>query len=261
LCVDALYKKLLGFYDGDVEQATEHCCRIFDWYYNDAIVAATGKEANASRILVYPSKLNMVQFKAAGKTYLDTITERRNRPALTIVDCGEVEEGYKATPETIMFFGSGFSNEDYFFLQSQYDDWTARYECNSKAQEELFKAICVAQLTIQVTQRGVRDVKEIEKAMKTFQDLLKTADLKPNRSAIETAGQETFGMLIKKLENDRPVSKALPECEDVDGIHKYIDTWFLGHLANLVKVKNPGEDDYKAEVGRFTVVPPEAEDR
>jgi len=144
--------------------------------------------------------MNMVQFKASGKTYLDTIIERRNRPVLTIVPSCEVDEGYKATPETIMFFGSGFSNEDYFFLQSQYDDWTARYECNSKAQEELFKAICVAQLTIQVTQRGVRDVKEIEKAMKTFQDLLKAADLKPNRSAIETAGQETFGMLIKKLE-------------------------------------------------------------
>ena len=97
--------------------------------------------------------------------------------------------------------------------------------------------------------------------MKTFQDLLKTADLKPNRSAIETGGQETFGMLIKKLESERPVSKPLKEWEDVDGIHKYIDTWFLGHLANLAKVKNPNEAEYVAERDKHTVTPPEFDER
>jgi hypothetical protein len=234
---------------------------MFDWYYNEAIVSATAKEAGVSRVLIYPSKLNMVQFRAAGKTYLDTLIERRDRPIEPSGDTESSEEIYLASPETVRFFGHGYTNEDYFFLQEQYDDWTTRYECNSKAQEELFKAICVAQLTIQVTQRGVRDVKEIEKAMKTFQDLLKTADLKPNRSAIETGGQETFGMLIKKLESERPVGKPLPEWEDVDGIHKYIDTWFLGHLANLAKVKNPGEDDYIAEKDKYTVAPPEIDDR
>ena len=257
-CVDGQYKKLLGFYNGSVELAIEHCCRMFDWYYNDSIVQATGKEAAVSRVLLYPSKLNMVQFKAAGKTYLDTIAENRAKPAVPIAEA--VNDTYKASPETIRFFGNGYSNEDYSFLQEQYDDWTSRYECNSKAQEELFKAICVAQLTIQVTQQGIRDVKEIEKAMKTFQDLLKTADLKPNRSAIESGGQETFGMLIKKLESERPVSAPADEWKDVDGINKYIDTWFLGHLANLAKIKNPNEEAYRAEVEKYTVAPPQTDE-
>ncbi len=234
---------------------------MFDWYYSDAVVAATGKEASVSRVLLYPSKLNMAQFKAAGKTYLDTLIERHNKPAVTNAVTIETDDIYKASPETVRFFGHGYSNEDYAFLEEQYEDWTTRYECSSKAQEELFKAICVAQLTIQETQRGIRDVKEIEKAMKTFQDLLKTADLKPNRSAIETAGQETFGMLIKKLESERPVSEPAEEWKDVDGIHKYVDTWFLGHLANLAKVKNPNDESYRAEVEKYTVVPPEIDDR
>ena len=259
LCIDELYKKLLGRFNGDVCKAIEYCCQLFDWYYSDAVVAATGKESGASRVLLYPSKLNMVQFKAVGKTYLDTLAECKDK--VIVMTSVEDDEPHRASPETIRFFGSGYSHEDYFFLQEQYDDWTARYECSTKAQEELFKTICVAQLTIRETQRGVRDVKEIEKAMRTFQDLLKTADLKPNRSAIETAGQETFGMLVKKLESDRPVSMPLDEWKDVDGIHKYIDTWFLGHLCALAKVKNPNDAEYASELGKHTVAPPEFEER
>ena len=143
-CIDELYRKMLGFFDGNAQQAIEYCCRMFDWYYNDAIVAATAKEATVSRVLIYPSKLNMIQFKAAGKTYLDTLIERKSKPANHIVEANEMVEGediddvYRPSPETIRFFGNGYTNEDYEFLQSQYDDWTTRYECNTKAQEELF---------------------------------------------------------------------------------------------------------------------------
>ena len=32
--------------------------------------------------------------------------------------------------------------DDYLFLYEQYSDWTARHECETKSQEEIFKQIC-----------------------------------------------------------------------------------------------------------------------
>ncbi len=48
-----------------------------------------------------------------------------------------------------------------------------------------------------------------------------------------------------------------PEWEDVDGIKRYIDTWFLGHLCNNVHITNDCEEQYRREMEKYTVKPPE----
>ena len=261
-CVEKYYQQLVGVYSGNEEHALEHCCRLYDWYYSDEAVAMTKNISQGrSRVSVYPSKMNIVQVSKEGKTYLDTIRNRHNDKIMNIDDIPTPDEtaesiGERVSKDIIMFFGFGYTDEEYLFLEDQYADWTTRYECKTKAQEELFKSICIAQLTIQRAQRR-GSTKEVTDAMKTFQDLLGTANLKPsqtNDNAI--ADQNTFGTLIKKWENERPIASPEPEWQDVDGIHKYIDTYFLGHLCNLVHVKNDYEEQYRKEMEKHTVTPP-----
>lgn len=100
--------------------------------------------------------------------------------------------------------------------------------------------------------------KGVTDAMKTFQDLLGSANLKPSQNAGGVLdGQNTFGTLLKKLEDTRPVSEPKEEWKDVDGIRDYMETWFLGHLCNLTHVKNDAEEKYLREMQKYTVKPPE----
>ena len=124
-----------------------------------------------------------------------------------------------------------YSDEEYEYLESEYQSWTTRHECKTKAQEEIFKGLCIAQLTIRrARQNGTN--KEFTDAIKTFQDLLGAANLKPSQTNDNAlVEQNTFGTLIRRIENERPIREALPEWKDVDDIERYIDTYFLGHMA------------------------------
>ncbi len=262
-CIEKYYQQLIEFYSGNEEHAIEHCCRLFDWYYNtDAAAMTKNASKGYSRISMYPSKMNMVQIRDKGTTFLDTLRERYSNRIMSEEDIQSAESENSATvsKETIQFFGFGYSDEEYAFLAKQYTDWTTRYECKTKAQEELFKNICISQLTIQRVQKNGA-AREVADAMKTFQDLLGTANLKPNQTNDNAlADQNTFGTLIKKWENDAPIAEPDEEWKDVDGIHRYINTWFLGHLSNLVHVKNDYEEEYEREKEKYTVVPPTYEE-
>jgi len=68
ICIERYYMKLIDQYGGSIELAIKHCCSMFDWFYSDEIVAVTKQaEKSASRISLYPSRMNMAQFKSKGK--------------------------------------------------------------------------------------------------------------------------------------------------------------------------------------------------
>lgn len=265
-CAERYYLQLIGYYSGNEEHALERCCQLFDWYYNTDISAMVkGKMSlnSAGALAQYVARMNMSNFKNKGSTYLDTVKDKaESEKVIDVEDVKQIEEedGDKqvenVSVDTIKFFGYGYTGDEYEYLEEQYGDWCARYECKTKAQEELFKSLCVAQLNIQRAQkRG--STKDVNDAMKMFQDLLGTANIKPNQANDNIlADQNTFGTLIKKWENERPISEPAEEWKDVDKIHEYIDTYFLGHLCNLVHVKNDKEEAYRREMERYTVRPP-----
>lgn len=268
-CVEKYYFQLVGFYSGAEEHALEHCCRIFDWFYCDDAFEMSSKTAagtNTTRISAYPGRAGMVQISRRGTTYLDTIKERNmvqsmsretNSTDMTDTSMDNFSGGKKADIEDVQFFGAGHKPEEYEYLRTQYDDWTARYECKTKAQEEIFKALSISQLNMQRAARAGSGTRQMADATKTFKDLLTTANITPSQvNSDGLADQNTFGTLIKKWENERPIAKPDEEWTDVDGIKREIDTWFLGHLCNLVDIKNDNEALYRRELKKYTVTPP-----
>ena len=159
---------------------------------------------------------------------------------------------------TIDFFGSGFTDEDYKYLKREYDDWTARHECNTKAQEEVFKRICFKQLEILKATRRGEETKNLDA---TFQNLLDTAKLQPKQNSGEaTADNQTLGTLIDKWENERPLPEIDEELRDVDKIGRYIDIFFKGHLAKMMGLKNGFSNLYNKFMKKYTVEKPEYND-
>ncbi|MCL2798109.1 MAG: hypothetical protein FWD58_08675, partial [Firmicutes bacterium] len=135
LCLEKYYRQLVAFYDGNVELAIEHCCRLFDWYYHsDAAAATVNASLSYSRIMIYPSKMNMAQIKSKGTCFLDTLRDRRDR-ILEIGAASELGADPEAAPpvdeKIVKFFGFGYTPEEYGYLYEQYKDWSTRYECQT----------------------------------------------------------------------------------------------------------------------------------
>ena len=178
-CLDNLveqYTLLLG----DPNEAIKRICLHYDIYIQESLLnSCKKKDLNQSRIRNYIRHCNLQQY--AGKTYDTYLKEINSERIDTINDLEELKQDkeIKVSQKTIKFFGLGYTPEQYIFLQSQYEDWTKRHVCETKAQEELFKNLCIAQLNINIAQQTNGKVAE---AMRTFQDLLGSANLKPTQT-------------------------------------------------------------------------------
>ena len=171
------------------------------------------------------------------------------------VDGEDAVSNRKVKQSTIKKFGSGLSNEDYLFLQDQYDDWVTRYECKTKAQEELFERLCFKKLEIFKATRDGKPTKDLDES---YQKLMSTANITPKQNSLDALSEaQTMGTLIQKWEEERPLPEIDPELEDVDKIGLYIDVFFKGHMSKMLNLKNPLVSIYENFIRKLTVSKPE----
>lgn len=170
----------------------------------------------------------------------------------------EAQDEREARPEIKKIFGDGFTESDYIYLQDQYDDWYARTQVDTKAQEMIIIQLCFNQLNTWKAQKMGKDTKDL---IKSFNDLMSSGNLQPRQNVGNASGDTlTYGQQIEKLEMTRPVSEPSDEFKDVDGIMKYISTWFLGHIAKAFGLKNVYSQMYEIESKKYTVEPPKADE-
>lgn len=253
-CMDKLFEHYTEVYGGDEDVAIRRICEKYDIYYCTSLLNASRKiTKNRSRIHTYISRANLTQY--AGKTFDTTLDDERIGDVIETLD--DVKDFSKTKLKTVKFWGTGFTDDDYQYLQEQYVDWTTRCECKTKSQEEVFKRICFKQLEILRANREGKDTKDLDK---TFQDYLDTANLKPKQNTLDALSDaQTFGTLLAKWENERPLPEIDEELQDVDKIGLYIDVFFRGHLAKMMGLKNGLSNLYNKFIKKYTVERPEYE--
>lgn len=264
-CIERFYQQYFEKYTNEgcltpEKKAVQRLCMIFDIYYsedayNAAINSATKREMNISPMGAYIKMIQLQQHKS--KSYENTITEAEQENfAMSVIS--NLSSEVTVDQKTIDFFGAGFSNEDYEYLQREYQDWTARHECNTKAQEEVFKDICFNRLQNLKALRKGEDTKDITAS---FQKMLDAGKLQPKQNAGDaTADNQTFGTLIDKWENERPLPEIDEELRDVDKIALYINIFFKGHLSKMMGIKNAFSNLYNKYMKKYTVEKPEYDD-
>lgn len=261
-CIEKFYQYYFDKYTNEgcltpEKNAVKRLCAAFDIYfkedaYNAAIESAKKREMNITPMGAYMKMIQLSQYK--GKSYDNTVSDEEKESFSASIST-VVSGSRNVDEDTMKFFGIGFSDEDYEFLKEQYDDWVARHECKTKAQEEVFKRICFKQLEILKATRRGEDTKNLDA---TFQNYLDTAKLQPKQNSGDTtADNQTFGTLIDKWENERPLPEIDEELKDVDKIGFYIDTFFKGHTCRMLNVKNAFSNLYSSMMKKFTVNKPE----
>lgn len=257
-CIDKLYKFYVKKYQNEnytfpEKKAVRRLCMAFDLYWGEDAFETAVKQLERmptmSMITSYIKASRLTQYK--DKTYDNTLSEENAYN-------GAIPEMYTAKTiedKTIKLFGSGFSNEDYRYLQEQYDDWTARHECQTKSQEEIFKRICFKQLEILKASRRGEDTKDLDASLLK---MLEAAKLQPKQNAREAVSDaQVFGTLIEKWEITRPLPEIDEQLKDVDKIGLYIDVFFRGHLAKMLNIKGAFSNLYTKFIKKYTVDKPE----
>lgn len=257
-CIEKFYQQFYEKYTNEgclmpEKKAVQRLCMIFDIYYsedayNSAINSAAKREMNISPMGAYMKMIQLQQHK--NKSYENTITEAEQEN-FAMASISDLSIETTVDQKTIDFFGAGFTDEDYKFLEREYQDWTTRHECETKAQEEIFKRICFKQLEILKATRKGEDTKHLDA---TFRDLLDTAKLQPKQNAGETISDaQTFGTLIDKWENTRPIPEVEDEFKDVDKIGLLIHTFYTGHMAKVLNLPTSLTAIYDKFIKKYTV--------
>ena len=249
----------------DEKKAVKRLCMAFDIYFredlfNSSLSKVKESDINISPMGQYMKVIQLFQYNRKKETYENTITHEEESIQNSIIAgiSDNMAYDFKVDEETINFFGAGFKDEDYKFLQREYNDWTARHECKTKTQEEIFKDICFNRLqNWKALQKG-EETKDITAA---FQKMLDSGKLQPKQNAGEAmADNQTFGTLINKWENTRPLPEIDEELKDVDRIGWYIDIFFKGHLSKMMGLKNGLSNMYTMFMKKYSVEKPEYND-
>ena len=264
-CCESLMENMIAFYSGNEEHALKHLCRTFDWYYDESASTMTLNQVKKgnSRLALYPSKMFTRQVALRGSTYLDTIRNDyeaskivKDSDELPVEDIPE-DDGFVVTRDMVRIWGAGFTKEQYRYLEEEYKDWITKNVCNTKSQEEIYRNIVLAQLDIRTARERGGKVSDAQKAL---QELMNSANILPKQTADNIlADTQTFATLLKKYEETNPIPEPDERWKDVDGIRKYMNTWFRGGLAKALKIKGVDNtrlyDEAVEEMEKYTVHP------
>ncbi len=244
----------------DNKEKTISVFKKLDWYFSEKdyyeqlgnISEGVGEKIRstaAQQLIVMVRSLPQYKDKKfINSEFEDDETKVNNSPEETKI----VQKTLKSARKR---FGNSYSNEDLMFLENEYQDWTTRYPCENKSQELLFKRICFKELEIDKAQKEGKNTKELDV---TLQKLMESLNIKPSQKTSNALTDNlTFGQLIDKWEQEKPIPEPDEEFKDVDKIGLYIDVFFKGHLSKMMGLKNAFSSLYEKYISKYTVTKPQ----
>lgn len=249
-CLIEIYNDLCRKYEND-KLALYNLCRMVDTYYTDDaydMVKRLEGTKDYNMVKIYFQKINsLLQFK--GNTFANTTVDKsdiEHREKL-YDEMKEVDLG--VSKEIRNFWGSEFSSSECISLQEYYDDLEAFYENKTPIQRTIYKDLAINELrkTRSSNPTDAKKYIDIQSA------LMNDANIKP----IQDKGDDslsTWGLWIKKIEDEEPIPEASDEFKDVDGIWNYIEKFFVKHMKRIFGVEEDDLDQEELEIKNNTFI-------
>lgn len=240
-----------------VQKVLQFMNKIYDDEYYDACIKSLLDETSSKKLqspftLYMTGIQSLPQFR--GKSWKDS----KFGDEILGQNDEEINENSQLIKRAKKRFGRDYSTSDLYFLETQYEDWISRYECQTKAQEEIFERLAWKKLEIKNATKAGQNTKDLDR---TYQDLLGTANITPRQTGMDAfADAQTLGTLIQKWEEEDPIPEIDPELKDVDKIGLYIDAFYRGHTSKMLGIKNAFSNLYDKVMSKYTVKPPEYEE-
>lgn len=253
-CLSNLFNELKVKYEDEMK-ALYHLCMLFDIYFNKELVEKSFNNENFSiednLLKTYMKNVNSLnQYKFKDSFSSDYIVLDDELLKVEIKEKEEdIYEEREMTPEAkrlcLKRWGSGYSDDDYMYLEENYAEFYDAYAHDTPAERMLLMNISKTLLEGEKSRRS-GDKKGYENMLKLVSSMLTDAAIKPSqkKSMGDEVG-ECFGVFIENLEKNEPINEAIDEFEDVDNIGRLIDRQFVKNFAKvfgLVGDDNENED-------------------
>lgn len=244
-CIDYFYKQYKDKYKNE-KDVIFNFCRLFDFPYNDNILAGAIQHSNKTGWKVYQSYIKHINSFINQNDFGTCFDEGEMAVRQYLIEENDLNQDIEVDLDTQLFWGFGFEPKDYVFLESELVRWKQTHKCDNQAEITLLKEICIKILEI----RKLREQgKSVGKQQKELQDLMKTASVDPAKAnaASTNESMNTFGLWIKDIEENEPAEffedKAL--FHDFDQLKKYADQYIFRPLKNLLT----GSRDFNIDGG------------
>lgn len=272
-CVDKMYNNYYNIIQNK-KMAVRQMCRKLDIYWNQQIFdMAEAKSTTKTIMTSYLAKVTATRY--AGKSYDDTLKEEGklwesvgiedNGTNSQINSNGTIEEiTLQNIPEDVKaFWGTGYTADMYMALEQRKNYWMSEFPEGYKfdiGTKILIKQICALELDIN---RDRAAGKSADKNINTLNTLLGSLNIKPVQQKADEASSgldsTPLGVWLYRYENEKPLPEIDDDLKDVNGLKKYIFTWF-GHVCKMLGVKNTYTKLYEEEIARLRVEKPEYDD-
>ena len=139
--------------------------------------------------------------------------------------------------DTKRFWGSGFTDEEYIFLENKHYEWMESCAPSTVSERTNIQHICLTLLRIHNKIRNNND-KDIDKDYTTLDKLIKTAgyDAASSKKMNETDAVQAFGKWIADIENNSP-AELFEEPDlyvDYNNKQKYYQDYVTRACKNLI---------------------------
>lgn len=229
-CIGEIYDKLFEKYE-DEKTAIYYMCRKLDMPFSHGNYEGAAKEAHNKGWQIYQTyiqKMNSLGgLNNCGNSFDDSdiFLESKNK---------KIDLNIEINKDVKLFWGYGFDDYDYLFLESELAKWKSTHKCDNQAEVTLLREICIKVLDI----RKKRELNEdTSKHIKDLQDLMKTASVDPAKANSIGSGQavDRFGVWLKDIEEKKPAEwwEEQEKYKDMDGFIPYIKNYIVRPIKNF----------------------------
>lgn len=145
-----------------------------------------------------------------------------------------VKASIRTEQEIRGFWGDGFNDKEYNFLEDELARWKQTHKCDVQAEITLLREICTTVLDIRNARKEGKPTKELRKEL---QDLMKTASVDPAKANSIGSGQtvDRFGVWLKDIEDKKPSEwwEDQEKYKDADGFLPYIKDYIVRPIRNF----------------------------
>ncbi|WP_346938169.1 hypothetical protein [uncultured Clostridium sp.] len=249
-CLGIVYDRYYKKYQ-DYKLSIYYMCRAVGICFNTSSYNAVIQEIeNGNATLpwkIYMTKLNSIGGKnGAGEDfdssdYIDVESEVQNI---------NIERGLDE--ETLKKWGVGYSEEDYYWLESTYKEWIEKYKSDTLSEQKTFKLLTIKEFQIM---KSIEEGKITDKLEDTYLKLMSAGNVTPRdaNASMDDENTKGLGVWTRDIEKYRPAEyfKDKKMYRDFDGFIDYLNRFVFRPIKNfLMKTKEYDgefsiEDDFK----------------
>lgn len=179
--------------------------------------------------------------------------DRENLSNLSVSGDTLVEVDFQVTAEIVKFWGSGYTTDEYMFLQEYYHDLIRIYDHSLPTQINNYKNMAKTQLQANKCLSS-NDIGGYDKSIKILSMLSGDSNIKPvQESSSDRVQKGGYDAFIKHIEDDEPIFDWEKDLGHKDVIKNLLNIFFFGHLAKVLNIQNPFADEYDEEMKSYTV--------